>query len=646
MTDHILFNTSMAGQEQTVQGRMQPAFEELAVDGGLMGDHDAVGVSASPFQPEKHFPRTHRKIVPGLIALCVLIAVSAVAPLAAQDERGRIAPEAASGVQQKTLATAKSFMVSAANPYAVDAGVEILQAGGSAVDAGIATQLVLNLVEPQSSGIGGGAFIVHFDKAGNAVTSYDGRETAPAAAKPDRFLIDGKPMGFGAAVNSGLSVGVPGTLRVMELAHNKHGRLPWAKVFEPAIRLAEKGFNVSPRLNMLLIWFGAERFTPQARDYFFDGAGSPRPVGYLLKNSEFADTLREIAERGAGAFYEDGPIARAIIDALASAPNYKGDMTLADIAGYQAKQREPVCFDYRGRRICGMGPPSSGGITVAQTLKILEGYDLSSSGHGVMGPWSLHYIAEAEKLSYADRDRYLADPAFVPPPGGMLNPDYIQARRALISDSAMERPEPGQPQKFAHLNYGIDETVERSGTSHISIVDAEGNAVSMTTTIEGGFGSGIWAAGFLLNNELTDFSFRSADRNGRPIANRVEGGKRPRSSMSPTLVFDADGKLQAVLGSVGGSRIITYVAKSLVAMIDWGMSAQETADLANFGSRGRGFEVEIGYDALWQGLKVKPFGHRVVPDLMTSGTHIVVLKPDGSLEGAADPRREGVARGR
>lgn len=582
----------------------------------------------------------------GLIAALLAVFVSLISSVSAQEARGRVAPEAASGLQKKTQATAKDFMVSAANPYAVDAGVEILEAGGSAVDAAIAVQLVLNLVEPQSSGIGGGAFIVHFDRKANALTTYDGRETAPAAAKPDRFLQDGKPMRFHTAVNSGLSVGVPGTVGVMELAHRKHGRLPWAKLFEPAIRLAEQGFSVSPRLNMLLIWFGADRFTPKARAYFFDERNSPRPVGHVLKNLEFAASLRSIAQGGAAAFYEDGPIARAIVEALDNAPNFKGDMTLADIAGYEAKEREPICFGYRGRRICGMGPPSSGGIAVAQTLKILEGYDISSRGHGVMGPWSLHYIAEAEKLAYADRNRYLADPDFVTPPKGMLNDDYIASRRAIISDSAMERPQPGEPQKFASLDFGADETVERSGTSHLSIVDADGNAVSMTTTIEGGFGSGIWAAGFLLNNELTDFSFRPVDRDGRPIANRVEGGKRPRSSMSPTLVFDAEGKLQAALGSVGGSRIITYVAKSLVAMIDWGMSAQETASLVNFGSRGRGFEVEIGYDALWQGLKVKPFGHRVVPDLMTSGTHIVVVKPDGSLQGGADPRREGVARGR
>ena len=563
-----------------------------------------------------------------------------------QDVRARIAPEGASGTFAKTLAVAPNFMVSAANPHAVDAGVEVLEAGGSAVDAAIATQLVLNLVEPQSSGIGGGAFLVHFDPSENKVRTYDGRETAPAAVRPDRFLKDGKRMPFRKVVNSGLSVGVPGLVRMMELAHQRHGKLPWARLFEPAIRLSTEGFEVSPRLNMLLHWYGAKRFTPKARAYFFNASGQPRPVGYLLKNPEFANTLKLIAEDGAAAFYEDGPIARSIIAALRSAPNAQGDMTLEDIAGYRALEREPVCFTYRERRICGMGPPSSGGITVAQTLKLLEGYDLGKPGAGAMSPRSLHLIAEAQKLAYADRNRYLADADFVKPPEGLLAPDYIAERRRLISGGeAMLRPQPGEPRALAGGKFGIDDTIERSGTSHLSIIDQHGHAVSMTTTIEGGFGSGLWASGFLLNNELTDFSFRPVDAQGRPIANRVEGGKRPRSSMSPTLVFDRDGKLEATLGSVGGSRIILYVIKSLIALTDWEMGAQAAADLSNFGSRGRGFEVELGPAAIWQGLKVKPYGHMIVPDLMTSGTHIVVRRPDGTLEGAADPRREGVARG-
>lgn len=574
-----------------------------------------------------------------LLLACAVAGATAASALA----QSQIAPEAASGFIEKPLATATKHMVSAANPYASEAGLEILRAGGSAADAAIATQLVLNLVEPQSSGIGGGAFILHWNAENAKLRTYDGRETAPGTARPDRFMRNGARMPFGKAVNSGLSVGVPGTLAAMEVLHGYHGRLPWARLFEPAIRLAETGFAVSRRLNLLLTWFGAERFTPPARAYFFAESGWPHPVGHTLKNPEFAETLRSIAADGARAFYEDGPIARSIVAAVNSAPNARGDMTLTDIGVYAAVEREPVCFAYRKKRVCGMGPPSSGGFAVGQTLMLLEGFQLGEGSR--MQPLSLHLMAEAEKLAYADRDRYISDPAFVSIPAGLLAKDYIAKRRRLIDpDEAMERPEAGRLD-FEQPLPGRDATQERAGTSHISIVDGDGNAVSMTTTIEGGFGSGLWASGFLLNNELTDFSFTPQDEEGRLIANRVEGGKRPRSSMSPTMVFDEAGKLEAVTGSVGGSRIILYVVKSLVALIDWKMTAQGAADLINFGSRGGPFEIELAPGAVWQGLKVKPFGHEVVPDLMTSGTHIIVVRGEGRLEGAADPRREGIAIG-
>ncbi|WP_046479691.1 MULTISPECIES: gamma-glutamyltransferase [Filomicrobium] len=558
----------------------------------------------------------------------------------------RSAPEAHSGYVEKRLATASKYMVAAANPYASKAGLEILRAGGSAADAVIATQLVLNLVEPQSSGIGGGAFVLHWNENGQKLTTYDGRETAPAAARPDRFLVNGSRMPFGKAVNSGLSVGVPGTVAVMALLHERHGKLPWARLFEPAIQLAENGFTVSRRLNLLLTWFGAERFTPPARRYFFSEDGWPRPVGYTLKNPEFAATLRVLANDGAQAFYEDGPIAQSIVDAVASAPNAGGDMTLTDIGTYAPIERAPICFTYRRKRICSMGPPSSGGYTIAQTLMLLEAYDLGGDAQERMQPLAMHLIAEAEKLAYADRDRYISDPAFVRIPDGLLAKSYISKRRRLIDpDEAMEQPDAGRLLDFEQPLPGVDATEERSGTSHISIVDGDGNAISMTTTIEGGFGSGLWASGFLLNNELTDFSFLPADESGRLIANRVQGGKRPRSSMSPTMVFDETGRLESVLGSVGGSRIILYVLKTLVALIDWKMNAQDAADLINFGSRGGSFEIELAPSAVWEGLKVKPFGHEVVPDLMTSGTQIVRVLEKGKLEGAADPRREGIAIG-
>jgi len=585
-----------------------------------------------------------RLLLAGLLLTGLFVAALSSFPDAVLAQT-QIAPEAATGFTRKSLATATRHMVATANPHASEAGLEILRAGGSAADAAVATQLVLNLVEPQSSGIGGGAFILHWDAQNAELSTFDGRETAPAAAKPDRFIKDGARMPFRQAVNSGLSVGVPGTLAAMELLHERHGRLPWARLFEPAIRLAESGFPVSPRLNLLLTWFGEDRFAPAARAYFFSESGSPHTVGHILKNPEFAKTLRILAAQGARAFYKDGPIARSIVAAVASAPNNPGDMTISDIGAYKALERAPVCVAYRQKRVCSMGPPSAGGYTVGQTLMLLEGFPIGGEA-ARMKPLALHLIAEAEKLAYADRGRYIADPAFVEIPAGLLASGYIAKRARLINpNEAMPRPAAGQLDDFKQPLPGIDATQERSGTSHFSIVDADGNAVSMTTTIESGFGSGLWASGFLLNNELTDFSFLAKDRDGLPINNRVEGGKRPRSSMSPTMVFDEAGRLEAVLGSVGGSRIILYVVKTLVALIDWKMNAQEAADLTNFGSRGGAFEVELSPAGLWEGLKVKPFGHTIMPDLMTSGTQIIVVRGPGQLEGSADPRREGTAVG-
>jgi len=430
----------------------------------------------------------------------------------------------------------------------------------------------------------------------------------------------------------------------METVHRQYGKLPWARLFEPAIRLAEEGFEVSPRLHLLLRWQGPQSFVPAARRYFFTATGSAWPIGYPLKNPQLAATLRHIAAEGAEGFYE-GPVAEAIVTAVATAPIAPGGMTLKDLADYRVKERPPVCATYRGFRICGVGPPSSGGPTVAQTLKLLEPFDLGKGPNAALQPQALHLIAEAEKLSYADRDRYLADPDFVAIPEGLLDPDYLAKRRALIDPlKANERVEPGIPPGLKQQSFGRDATRERPGTSQISIIDGEGNALAMTTTIEGGFGSHNWAVGFLLNNELTDFSFKPTDAEGRAIANAVGPGKRPRSSMAPTIVFGPKGDVVAVLGSPGGSQIILYVVKTLVALIDWGMSAQEAADLMNFGSRGHGFEIELSDAAVWTGLKLKPFGHTIVPGLMNSGTHIVVRR-GGRLEGAADWRREGVALG-
>ena len=583
-------------------------------------------------------------LLASLAALLAAVQALALPPARAQDRPA--APELATGSHSVQLGTAKSFMVAAANGAAVDAGLAMLRAGGNAADAAVAVQLVLNLVEPQSSGIGGGAFILHWDAGSQTLEGYDGRETAPAAASPDRFLIDGRPRPFGQAVFGGLSVGVPGALRALEALHRRHGRLPWGDLFGPAIKLATDGFRVSPRLHLLLRWEGAEGFSAAARAYFFDATGNAWPVNYLLKNPQFAASLRAIAEGGSDAFYK-GAIAEAIVAAVRAAPNHQGDISPADLAGYSAKERAPLCVAYRRYNVCGMGPPSSGGLAVAQVLKLIEPFDLGNGPTSAMNARALHLITEAEKLAFADRDAFVGDPDFVPAPAGLLNTGYLNTRRGLIDPTAaMARPTPGAPPQTATHSVGDDATIEAPGTSHFSIVDGDGNVLSMTTSIESAFGSRVWAAGFLLNNELTDFAFRPVDGRGRPLANALAPGKRPRSSMAPTIVFDETGKPWAALGSPGGSRIILYVVKALVALIDWQLDAQTATALMNFGSRGGPFEIEIDQpSAIWHALKMKPYGHRVSADLLTSGTHAIVVRQDGTLEGGADPRREGVARG-
>lgn len=598
-----------------------------------------------------------RRFRAGAMVAAFLVAAgisnAALAQRAAQD-----APEAATGWTEKPLATAQRHMVAAANPIAVEAGREILRRGGNAIDAAIATVLVLGIVEPQSSGLGGGAFIlVHDARAGTGedegghhsgrtvgrLFTYDARETAPAAAKPDRFMRDGKPLGFRDAVNSGLSVGVPGLVRGLALAHAAHGRLAWHELFAPAISVAHAGFAMSARLNGLLAWYGAARFTPRARAHYFDASGQPHPIGHVLKNPELAATLERIAAKGADAFYS-GSIAEEIVAAV-NEGDRPGEMALSDISNYRAVQRAPVCVDYRARRICGMGPPSSGGLTVAQTLKLIAPFEAVGGADKRMSVPALHIIAEAEKLAYADRDFYIADPAFVDVPAGYLDEAYLAERQRLIDPGrAMSKALAGQPPGVRGDANGTDATRERGGTTHLSVIDSEGNAVAMTATIEGAFGSGLWAAGFLLNNELTDFSLRPEDQQGRAIANRVSGGKRPRSSMAPTVVYGEDGQVEAVLGAPGGHRIILYVVKALVGLIDWGLDAQAAVALPNFGDRGRGFEIEAGPGAAAVAQGMEAMGHVVRAQTMTSGLHIVVRR-EGRLEGGADPRREGLALG-
>ena len=585
-----------------------------------------------------------RKIA--IFILAGIMTLGAQNPLFAQKtghdlDDGRANPEASSGIAAKKLVRAKKHMIVAANPHAARAGLEILRRGGSAIDAAIATQLVLNLVEPQSSGIGGGAFLLHWDKAKSDLKTYDGREGAPAAARPDRFLTaDGKRMRFFDAVASPLSVGVPGLLRALEMAHQNHGKLPWKDLFTPAIKLAERGFAISPRLHKLLSGRWTRKFSPIAKKYFFAPNGKPWPLGHILKNPELADTLRLLAAQGTDVFY-NGAIARDILRTLKSA-SPRADMTMDDLATYKARRRPPVCINYRKFKICGMGPPSSGALTIGQTLKLIEGFDL---GHTPMNARALHIIAEAEKLAYADRNRYIADPDFVAVPKGLHNPAYLKKRASLINpEKSMGKAKPGTPPNVREGRYGSDATLESSGTSHISIIDSRGNAVAMTTTIESGFGSGHMLRGFLLNNELTDFSFHPEDKTGRPVANRIEPLKRPRSSMAPTMIFDRSGKLRMITGSPGGSRIILYVLKSIIAHIDWQANAAQAAAWPNFGSRNGPFEIEKDQVAsrLRQNLEAR--GHKIRITPMTSGTHVIILR-NGIIEGGVDPRREGRALG-
>ncbi|MGI9380866.1 MAG: gamma-glutamyltransferase, partial [Methyloligellaceae bacterium] len=555
----------------------------------------------------------------------------------------RAQPEAATGEKTHKLVRAQSYMIAAANPLASEAGNGILAKGGSAIDATIAAQMVLNLVEPQSSGIGGGAFILHWNEKNKKLRTYDAREAAPMMARPDRFYgPDGKRLKFQQAVFSGLSIGVPGLLKGLELAHRKHGKLPWKDLFVPAIQLAQEGFAVSPRLHQLLQKRGAEQFGPQARAYFFDSSDSPRPVGHQLKNPAFAEVLKQIAEKGADEFYV-GKLASDIVNRVKSIKTIPGDLSLTDMTIYRAKEREPVCTDYRGSKVCGMGPPSSGALTINYVLKLVEPFDLGSKP---LNAEALHVLAEAQKLAYADRGRYMADSDFVNVPTGLMDQNYLDSRRQLIDPkNAMAKASPGEPHGVKKTEFGRDATIESSGTSHISVVDADGNAVSMTTTIESAFGSRHMVRGFLLNNELTDFSFRYMDDQGRIIANGVQPGKRPRSSMAPTIVFDENDNVQMVLGSPGGSRIINYVTKVIIAHFNWKMDIQSAVNLANFGSRNGPFEIENNGDHAGLTGALETLGQKVSKKPMTSGLHVISRKDSGWL-GAADPRREGVALGK
>ena len=573
-----------------------------------------------------------------------------------------LAPETASGYRSDLQTRhASKHMAAAANPLAAEAGRAMLRQGGSAIDAAIAMQAVLTLVEPQSSGIGGGALIVLWD--GKTVRTYDGRETAPAGATEKLFLqADGKPMPFTQAQIGGRSVGTPGVLRALELAHQKHGRLPWAQLFEPAIRLAEQGFPISPRLHQLIASDSSMQRSPDMMAYFLNADGSPKAVGTSLKNPALAAAFKRIAEEGPDALYK-GPIAQEIVAKVQGHAN-PGSLSLSDLNGYTAKERSPLCTDYKRWQVCGMPPPSSGGIAVAQilgTLQALEARDpryalaplkpvKSTLPAGIEpAPEAVHLISEAERLAYADRAQYVADSDFVPVPvKGLVDPTYLASRAALIGDRSMGTAQPGTPPGI-EVAYAPDRSPLRISTSQVVAVDDLGGAVSMTTTVESAFGSHLMVQGFLLNNQMTDFSF-IPEENGQKVANRVEPGKRPRSSMAPTLIFDRQsGEFLATLGSPGGSQIIEYVAKSTVGLLDWNLDPQTAINLPNFGSRNGPTELEQGQFSagLIQALKDK--GHSVTEIDMTSGTQAIVRVKDAqgkaSLAGGADPRREGEALG-
>ncbi|WP_323122635.1 gamma-glutamyltransferase [Burkholderia alba] len=588
------------------------------------------------------------------------VAATAV-PASAPADGGTLpaAPEVASGWVDKPGWTSQRDMIAAANPLATQAGYQMLKAGGTAIDAVIATQLVLTLVEPQSSGIGGGAFLMYAN--GKTVQAYDGRETAPAAATDRLFYgADGKPLPFYQGVVGGRSVGAPGVLRMLELAHRAHGKLPWQRLFQPAIQLAEHGFTISPRLATLL---ASEQYLmndPAARAYFYNQDGTPKRAGTILKNPQLAAVLRQVAAHGANAFYT-GPIARDIVAKVRRHPVNPGLLSVQDLARYRAKVREPLCADYRKWTVCGMPPPSSGGLAVAQMLGILEAMpDWQQIGaqkpvRNDVGyeptPFAAHLFSEAGRLAYADRAQYVADPDFVPLPGGnwksLIDKGYLAQRAHLIGERSMGRAQAGTPAGAA-LALADDRSPELPSTSQISAVDQYGGAVSMTTSIEDQFGSRLMVRGFLLNNQLTDFSFVS-EENGKPVANRVQAGKRPRSSMAPELVFEkGTRRLMMAVGSPGGSSIINYVAKTLIGTMDWGMTMQQAIALPNFGSRNGPTELEKGRvsDALVDGLKQR--GHEVKVIDMTSGLQgIQRINVEGQSVwfGGADPRREGIVMG-
>ena len=572
----------------------------------------------------------YRLLTLAFVATSVLVGTSALA----SDDRNAKPP-------------ATKHMVASANPHATQAGLQILRQGGNAVDAAIAVQAMLTLVEPQSSGIGGGAFLMLHDQKTGRMTAYDGRETAPAGATEELFLkADGTAKKKNDVIPGGRSVGVPGILAMLAMAHADHGNLAWADLFAPAIELATNGFEISPRFYFMVDMYKERVNSDGFRHYFYDAEGNPKPVGSVLKNQPLANTLTRIAEGGAEVFYQ-GELAQAIVGAVNNSAINPGTLSMEDMANYQPKKREAVCAPYRTWSICGMPPPSSGGIAVVQILKLLEGFDLSA-----LDPTSVaaaNLFLEAARLAYADRATHLGDVDFVHVPvAGLVNADYLAERSKLITlGKAMEDAPAGNP-PGAEVAYITMDQGEIPATSHFSIVDGEGNALAMTTTIESAYGSRLMVDGFLLNNQLTDFTFVPRDEKG-PVANRVEPGKRPLSSMSPTLVFDQQGRPVITVGSPGGPLIISFVAKTLLSVLEWNMTMQEAISRSNLFPNGKTAIIEKDSELSAHQAGLEALGYRVLEGSLTSGLHGIVIDYDEAggrtLQGGADPRREGAAEG-
>lgn len=581
-----------------------------------------------------------------IVAFTLLAMCHSTAVLANAQISDTVAPEKASSRSHKNAVEAKEFILATANPLATQAGYDILKAGGTAIDAMVAVQTVLGLVEPQSSGLGGGAFAIYYDANTKHITSFDGRETAPLKARPELFQNNnGESLKFYDAVVGGRSVGTPGTVKLLGTLHKKYGNKKWKNLLVPATKLAFNGFKISPRLASSIAKDTVRLSSqPDTLKYFFDPQGAPLPSGHLLKNPAYGKTLKQLASKGANDFYR-GSIAKDIVKKVQTNKSNPGLLSLQDFSNYDVIERAATCAPYLTYSVCGMGPPSSGALTVGQILGITSHFDLANLGSASAKAWQI--IGDASRLAFADRGRYMADSDFVPMPQGLLDPTYLAQRASLITMGralSAEEVMAGSPdwRNQKKIAYSDDQSIELPSTSHFVIVDKYGNVLSMTTTVENGFGSRLMSNGFILNNELTDFSFASY-KNGYPIANRLEPGKRPRSSMSPTIIMKK-GKPYLAIGSPGGSRIIGYVANTIISILTWGTKLQDAINAPHLVNRFGTYDLEKGTNAELFKDTLLSFGYKVNIRDLNSGIQAILIE-EGKLTAAADPRREGTAKG-